>query len=130
MVTAASAYKTAFLLCDSHGSELAQLKKAANWWSKGIGLLGTRNIPVGVGLWLPGISSIHTVFMLFPIDVIFLDQSYRVLKTERMVRPGRLTIQCSKARHTIELRGGTLDENKPNIDERLQIRAKGTNKGY
>jgi len=122
-------YKTAFLLCDSHGSELAQLKKAANWWSKGIGLLGTRDMPVGVGLWLPGISAVHAVFMLFPIDVLFLDKSYTVLKTERMVRPGRLTVQCSKACHTIELRGGTLNENEPIINERLQIRAKGTNKG-
>ena len=122
-------HETPYFLCDSNGSELAQLKKAANWWSKGIGLLGTRELPLGFGFWLPGIASVHTVFMLFPIDVVFLDQSYKILKIERMVNPGRLTVRCAGAYHTIELRGGTLDYNAPCISEKLQIQTRGTNKG-
>jgi uncharacterized protein len=48
------------------------------------GLLGRRTLPVGDGLLLRPSPSIHTWFMRFPIDAVFLSAELEVLT----VRPG------------------------------------------
>src|SRR5215204_7088823 len=42
---------------------------AKNVWTRGKGLLGRRGLPEGEGLVIEPCSSIHTLFMAFPIDV-------------------------------------------------------------
>jgi uncharacterized membrane protein (UPF0127 family) len=54
------------------------------------GLLGRRELPSGEGLLLRPASSIHTLFMRFPIDVVFLDRELAVRKVIPRVRPWRL----------------------------------------
>jgi uncharacterized membrane protein (UPF0127 family) len=115
------------MLPNSQGTKLALLKKASNWWSKGIGLLGQRTLEPGHGIWLPGISSVHTVFMMFPIDIIFLGQDFKVLKIAKSVAPGALSVHCSGAANIIELRGGTLADHSLAIGDTCKI-LKGTNK--
>ena len=122
-----SSQKTYSILRNSSGTNLALLKKAANWWSKGIGLLGQRTLEPGHGIWLPGISSVHTVFMMFPIDIVFLGKDFKVLKIAKSVPPGALTVHCSGATHTIELRGGTLSDESLAIGDTCEI-LQGTNK--
>ena len=45
-----------------------------------VGLLGHASLPRGEGLLLAPAWSIHTWFMRFPIDVVFLDADGRVLR--------------------------------------------------
>ena len=46
-------------------------------------------------------NSIHTCFMRFPLDVVFLDKNSRVVKIKRGLKPWRATI-CRKARVAVE----------------------------
>jgi uncharacterized membrane protein (UPF0127 family) len=69
------------------------------------GLLGRRELPAGEGLLLSPSSSVHTLFMRFPIDVVFLDQGLRVVGVSADVRPWRLTGRLG-ARHVLELAAG------------------------
>jgi len=50
-------------------------------------------------------NSIHTCFMRFPLDIVFLDKNSRVVKIKRRLKPWRVTI-CLKAFTAIEFPSG------------------------
>jgi uncharacterized membrane protein (UPF0127 family) len=49
-----------------------------------------KDLPEGHGLYLRSTYSIHTAFMRFPIDVIFMDNDGRVRKVAAAVKPFRV----------------------------------------
>jgi uncharacterized protein len=53
------------------------------------GLLGRSELRPGEGLLLRPASAIHTWFMRFPIDAVFLDRDWRVVGIADDVRPWR-----------------------------------------
>ena len=53
------------------------------------GLIGADRPPPGEGLLITRCNSIHTFFMSFPIDAVFLDRCDRVVKVVRNIRPWR-----------------------------------------
>jgi uncharacterized protein len=65
----------------------------------GLTLLARRR--AGVGLLIPRCSSVHTFGMLFPIDVLFLDDGDRVIELRRAVPPCRV-IRCPGAMAVLE----------------------------
>jgi uncharacterized membrane protein (UPF0127 family) len=69
------------------------------------GLLGRRSLDDGEGLLLEPASSVHTFFMRFPIDVVFLDREGSVSKIVENVRPWRAA-GCRGARSVVELSAG------------------------
>jgi uncharacterized protein len=69
------------------------------------GLLGRRGLAEGEGLLLRPAGSIHTLFMRFPIDVVFLDADRRVLKVAAGVRPWR-GAAAKRSREVLELAAG------------------------
>ena len=73
------------------------------------GLLGRSGLEPGEGLLLSPASSIHTFFMRFSIDVVFLDKDLVVRKVARDVRPWRLAA-ARRARRVLELPSGEADQ--------------------
>jgi hypothetical protein len=69
------------------------------------GLLGRSGLSSGEGILLRPASSIHTAFMRFTIDVVYLDWTDRVMKVSAEVRPWRMSF-CRGARSVLELRAG------------------------
>ncbi len=69
------------------------------------GLLGRRDLAAGEGILLRPAGSIHTHFMRFPIDVVFLDRECRVVDVRCAVRPWR-TARKRGAKAVLELRAG------------------------
>ncbi|MDH5581460.1 MAG: DUF192 domain-containing protein [Bdellovibrionales bacterium] len=78
--------------------------------SRMVGLMFRSGLHEGEGLLIRPCNSIHTFFMRFNIDVLFLDKEYRVLKIIRNLRPWRMTRMYFKASQVLELQGGTLSE--------------------
>lgn len=74
------------------------------------GLLGTKQLPRGEALILDPCNSIHTFFMRYAIDVVFLDRSRRVVALLDSVPPFRLSPVFWKARLCIELSAGACRE--------------------
>jgi len=72
------------------------------------GLLGRKKFLKGEALILKPCNSIHTFFMKFPIDVVFLDKNNRVIKTIICLKPFRFTPVYFKANLAIELPCGTI----------------------
>ena len=54
------------------------------------GLLGRKELPSGEGILLKPSGSIHTFFMRFPIDVVFLDRELRVVSVSEAVPPWKV----------------------------------------
>ena len=69
------------------------------------GLLGRSGLSSGEGLLLRPAGSIHTAFMRFTIDAVFLDAADRVVKVASTLRPWR-TAACRGARSVLELPAG------------------------
>jgi len=69
------------------------------------GLLGRDGLPADEGLFIAGCDSIHTWFMRFTIDVVFLDRDLRVARVAQRLRPWCLA-SCSTAGHVLELPAG------------------------
>ena len=69
------------------------------------GLLGRSGLSSGEGMLLRPASSIHTAFMRFAIDAVFLDREDRVLKVAPGLAPWRMAA-CRGARAVLELPAG------------------------
>lgn len=69
------------------------------------GLMGRRSLASGHGLLLRPSPSIHTCFMRFPIDVVFLDRELRVVSVRARLRAWRFAGQRG-ARAVLELPAG------------------------
>ena len=62
---------------------------AEGFFARARGLIGRPPPPPGEGLLIPHCNAIHTFFMSYPIDAVFLDKEGRAVKTVRNIRPWR-----------------------------------------
>lgn len=70
------------------------------------GLLGRTGLPPGGGLWIVPCESVHTFFMKFAIDLVYIDRDKKVKKVRSNVGPWRLSA-CFSAHSILELPAGT-----------------------
>jgi len=70
------------------------------------GLLKHDRLEPGHGLWIVPCESVHTFFMKFPIDLVYLDRKRIVRKVRHAVPPWRLSA-CLSAHSILELPAGT-----------------------
>jgi uncharacterized membrane protein (UPF0127 family) len=67
----------------------ARCAVASSFGARVRGLLGRKSLPEGEGLLITKTGSIHTAFMAFPIDAVFLDRDLRVRRVVPAIRPFR-----------------------------------------
>ncbi len=84
------------------------------------GLLGRRSLPSGEGILLQPAPSIHTAFMRFRFDVVFLDASLRVIRTVEHVRPWRVVI-ARHAASVLELAAGEIARRKVQLGDQIVV---------
>lgn len=84
------------------------------------GLLGRRDLSAGEGLLLRPAGSIHTHFMRFAIDIVFLDRDDRVVDVRHEVRPWRMARRRG-ARAVLELRAGEARRRGVEVGDLLQL---------
>jgi len=82
------------------------------------GLLGRKYLRQGEGMVLRPGWSIHTAFMRFPIDAVFLDADQVVIKIEHEVGPWR-TVSCRGAREVVELPAGECHRRGLEVGDRV-----------
>ena len=84
------------------------------------GLLGRDHLPEGDGLVLAPCFSIHTAFMRFPIDVIFVKRDGRVVKTSPAVPAWRMRVGWG-AYAVVELPAGTMRQASLKVGDMLEL---------
>jgi uncharacterized protein len=82
------------------------------------GLLGRKYLRQGEGMVLRPGWSIHTAFMRFPIDAVFLDADQVVIKIEHEVGPWR-TVSCRGAREVVEMAAGECHRRGLEVGDRV-----------
>jgi uncharacterized membrane protein (UPF0127 family) len=97
-----------------------RLREASNPITRMVGLLGKKTLPDGEALLIRPCWSIHTWFMRFSLDVIFLDRENRVVRVIRDMKPWR--IAAAKGSHSvIEMKAGLLTEDDLAPGDQLRI---------
>jgi len=88
-----------------------------------IGLLGKtkRWARVGAGLWIVPSQGVHTIGMMFPIDVVFLNKDKQVIHIEEYLRPFRISKVSLKTRSVLELPAHTIYRTGTKIGDCLEI---------
>jgi uncharacterized membrane protein (UPF0127 family) len=84
------------------------------------GLLGRSDLPQGEGMLLRPAGSIHTFFMRFPIDVVFLNEENEVVKVVHRLAPWRAA-GMKGARSVIELAAGEAESRGIEVGSTMQF---------
>lgn len=84
------------------------------------GLLGRDRLDEGGGLWIVPCESVHTFFMRFPIDLVYLDRKNRIKKVKSAVGPWRLSA-CFTAHSILELPAGTIRDTQTQPGDLLEF---------
>jgi uncharacterized protein len=98
-----------------------RVRSAKSLIHRTVGLLGTSQLPEGEGLWLAPCPSIHTFFMRYPIDVVFLDAAGTVLY-QATLPPWRITRFVAHSRGALELSAGTLQRTQTVVGDRIELK--------
>lgn len=69
--------------------------------------MGRQRLEAEEGLWIRPCNGIHTFWMRFPIDVLFVNRELTVIKVIHSLRPFRVSVPVPKAESVIELPAGT-----------------------
>lgn len=73
------------------------------------GLMFKKQMPTDEGFFIPDCNWVHTFFMRFPIDVVYLDTENKILHIDHSVDPWRFCAPRFKASHALELCSGVAE---------------------
>jgi uncharacterized membrane protein (UPF0127 family) len=85
------------------------------------GLLKHDCLNEGEGLWIVPCEAVHTFWMKFAIDCVFLDKHKRVTKVVANLRPSRLAMSW-RARSVLELPAGMAAQTRTEAGDQIEIR--------
>ena len=85
------------------------------------GLLGTDMLPEDAGMLIVPCRQVHTFGMRYPIDAVFLDGEYRVVRVVRRLGPRRLSPVVWRARAVLELPAGRAERVGIAVGDALEI---------
>lgn len=94
---------------------------AKTLFSRMKGLLGTQKLEEGKALLIPDCRQVHTFFMNYPIDIIFLDSKNKILKIQTL-SPWKISAWLSKAKKVIEVPEGFAKKKKLKIGDKLEVK--------
>ena len=86
------------------------------------GLLKHTKLNEGTGLWIVPCEAVHTFFMKFALDLIYLDRKKRVRGVRKAVAPWRMSM-CFAAHSVIELPVGTIERTGTHEGDEVEFSA-------
>ena len=90
-------------------------------WSRMKGLLGMPTLPKGQTLWIHQCNSVHTWFMKFSIDCVFVSKDLQVKAIYRNLKPWKVTFPKLTADSVFEFSAGQIDEKNISIGDQLNV---------
>jgi uncharacterized protein len=96
---------------------------ADSYFRRLIGLLGKTKkwARPGQGLWIIPSHGVHTLGMLFPIDLIFLDREKNVVHVEEHVKPFRISRVSIRTHSVLELPAHTVYRTGTCVGDQLEF---------
>ena len=110
------------IINESKNCILAEKATYANTFFKRLkGLLGRKSLEKNEALIISPANSIHTLFMCFPIDVLFVDKDKKVVKAISSILPFRISPIFIQSRFVVELPSGVIKSTATLAGDRLSI---------
>jgi len=97
-----------------------RVEVARTVWARGRGLLGRRGLTPGEGLFIPSCNSIHSFFMAFRFDALFIDKQWRLVHAIDAMSPFRISPIVWRADGVVELPAGTIQQSGTRIGDNLE----------
>lgn len=85
------------------------------------GLLGTDALPEDAGLLILPCRQVHTFGMRYPIDAVFLDGEYRVVRVAGSLKPRRFSPLVWRAKAVLELPAGRAERVGIAVGDQLEF---------
>lgn len=98
-----------------------ELFVAENFIDRGLGLIPRKTLLPTQGLLLRRANSIHTFFMAFSIDCIFMNSKNQVVALKEDVKPRRLIWPIWRALHVIEVSAGKIKSWNLKLGDQLYV---------
>ena len=106
----------------TRGKILADSLDVADTFVKSMmGLMGKPCLKRGRGLWIKPCQSIHTFWMRFPIDVLFLDKQGVVVHFIESMKPFRVSRHVLRARSVLELPAWSIKESDTQLGDCIEV---------
>ncbi len=94
---------------------------APTFWAKGRGLLGRGSLPPGEGLFIAPCNSIHSFFMQFRFDAVFVDREWRVVHLIKGMPAFRVSRIVRRAHGVVELPEGMIEATGTGLGDDLSF---------
>jgi uncharacterized membrane protein (UPF0127 family) len=106
---------------ESDGAVVCERCEVADgFWTRFRGLMLRRGLGAGEGMLIRPAGSVHTLFMRFPLDCVFLDGDLEVVGVRAGVRPWRAAA-ARGAKATLELPAGAAGRAGLDVGDRLRV---------
>jgi uncharacterized membrane protein (UPF0127 family) len=89
------------------------------------GLLKHTELKPGEGLWIVPCESVHSFFMKFTIDVLYLDREKKVRGMRPKMKPWRVSA-CLPAHSVLELPAGAIERTGTQKGDQLSLEKQST----
>jgi uncharacterized protein len=94
---------------------------ATSFWQRGKGLMFASGLGQGEGMIIDPCTSIHTFWMRFPIDVLYMDRNHCVIRTDESMKPWRIGPVFTGSKWVIELPAGTISATGTQAGDIIEI---------
>jgi uncharacterized membrane protein (UPF0127 family) len=107
----------------THGTSLTECARVAETpGTRMVGLLRDTTLAHGDGLWIVPCNSIHSFFMRFDFDAVFLDKDLRVVHLIREMKPWRISKIVFSAHSVLELPSGLIASTRTELGDQFEMR--------
>jgi len=109
------------VLCRGDEVLVAHVEAANGFWGRALGWMGRRESGPGRAIHLAPCGAVHTAFMRFELDLVFLDRAGMVVRVVRNVRPWRICLGGCGAHSVLESPASAGLGGKVRAGERLRV---------
>ncbi len=107
------------LVNQRNGAVIADIQKADTFFKRFVGLLRYKELPANTGLLITPCKQVHSLFMEFLFDVVFLTEEYRVAHLVQSMKPFKCSPLVRDAAHVLEVPEGTIQVMDLKLNDRL-----------
>ncbi len=99
----------------------SEVEIASSFFARAQGLLGTKKLSPNKTLWIHRCNNIHTFFMNYAIDCVFVDHKLKVCAVAENVHPWRIVLPKWKARSVFEMSAGLAKSAQIEVGDQLHV---------
>jgi uncharacterized membrane protein (UPF0127 family) len=106
----------------SNGTEIAnEISKAYTFFTRLKGLMFSKSLPEGHGLHIQPCQSIHTFFMNYPLDVLYLNKELEIIGLEEEIMPSKIGQVYKNGNSVLELPRGTIQKSGTKVGHKIKL---------